>query len=734
MYSLHENYYHRQCYFEREQVPTQSVMKNKMQVPLAHVYFKSMNWKLKVLAGLEPPMQGGGPEWYMPPDELLACRAVLHPEQHEVLKKLSHEGIYLYGEKILKKYYKSLQREKEQALHENDLKWKKSIEDSNRRQYEESSKRQAFLNSSKIKEAFHEFEMIYRTATTSIETLIFDSAIQEIERVREEAYQKMKKKFEKLVHKQATMLYDKYNDMLMREKARLKGEFVKEVDTIHTDTSNQLHDINVEKHVAVEKLRKYLECQNLACQIYVALKEREACKKELELSKYEHNKKMKEMTRELEMKNFEIQNEREEEIKRQKFNAIWKNKVCHVVKKFQMFVEYCLKLLPQHAEFFTNMEKLMLLQLNEAIDNPSTESIIENSIEHPVLIPRPHPFFLCCDRGFKPKLDETLCPKHCTSSAAQFPVIVVNKRFLYAACDNFQMYSEKINDFILGKRGDPIDFEDDHDYTYDVPFKYTSETAIEELKLESSLMQVLQHEVSNIKQVPIECCVCKIPNCLCSPTRPSRVSLPPMGPVTPEEPPPEGKKIEPRSEELKVHREPKWESYMEYVLPKRCKCAKRAKKHLNEKLPAYMKNMSPYDVPDLPNYEPCNLEDIKRLVKNSRSSYEKKQSVDISDKIVFPTTRDMGTQWSDHEFDILCTCFSESELANVLDKAMRDSMLFDPDKVGKRCSIVRLSARPSDMGKTASTFATDRAYSLRKLLDNDLELEQIFAKESCDKL
>lgn len=732
MYSLHENYYHRKCFFERKQVPTQSVMKNKMQVPLAHVYFKSMNWNLKVLAGLEPPMKGGGPEWYMPPDELLACRAVLHPEQHDVLKKLSHQGIYLYGEKLLQKYYKSLQREKEEALYENDLKWKKAIEESNRHQYQESSKYQAYQNSTKIRNAFHEFETLYRTATTNIETLIFDSAIQEIERVREEAYQKMKKKFEKLVHQQATMLYDKYIDKLTREKARLKGQFVKEVDTIHTDMGNQLHDINVEKHVAVEKLRNYLECQNLACQIYVALKEREACTKELELSKYEHKKKMKEMTRKLEMKNLEIQHERDEEIKRHKFNLIWRNKVCHVVKKFQMFVEYCLKLLPQHAEFFINMEKLMLLQLNEAMDNPSTESIIETSIEHPVLMPRPHPFFLCCDRGFKPKLDDTLCPKHCTSSASQFPVIVVNKRFLYAACDNFQMYSEKINDFILGHRGDPFDLEDDHDYSYDIPFKYTSETAINELKLESSLMQVLQQEIANIKKVHIECCVCKIPNCFCSPTRPSKISLPPMAPVNPEEPPREGKKIEPRSEELKVHREPKWESYMEYVLPKRCNCAKRAKKHLNENLPAYMKNMSPYDVPDLPNYEPCDLEDIKRLVKKTRSKYEKEEP--MPDKEVSPRTRDVGTQWSDHEFDILCTCFSESELAQLMDTLVRDSMMFDPDKAGERCSIVRLSASSSDMGKTASTFATDRAYSLRKLLDKDSELEQIFMKKSCDKL
>lgn len=732
MYSLHENYYQRKCYFEREQVPTQSVMKKKMHVPLAQVYFKSMNWNLKVLAGLEPPMKGGGSEWYMPPDELLACRAVLHPVGHDMLQKLSHQGIYLYGERLLQKYYRSLHREKEEALHENDLKWKKAIEISSRHQYEESAKFQAFLNSMKIKQAVYQFENMYRTATTRLESIVFDSAVREIERVREEAYQKMKKKFEKLVHQQATTLYDLYTNMLIKEKATLKGKYVHELDTILTDTGNQLHDINVEKHVAVEKLRTYLECQNLACQIYVALKEREACAKKLDISKYEHQKKMKQMTRKLEMKHLEIQHEREEEIKRHKFNVIWKTKICHVVKKFQMFVEYCLKLLPQHAEFFTNMEKLMLLQLNESIDSPSTPSIIETPKEFPLLVPQPHPFFLCCDRGFKPKLDDTLCPKHCTSSASQFPVIVVNKRLLYAACDNFQMYSEKINDFMVGLRGDPSDFEDDHDYTYDIPLKYTSETAINELKLESSLMQVLQREVGNIKKVPIECCVCKVPNCFCSPVRPSRISVRSTEPEEKHLEIPEGKKIQPRSEELKVHREPKWENYMEYVLPTKCKCSKMAKKHLNEHLPAYMKNMSPYDVPDLPNYEPCNLEDIKRLVRKTRRKYQKKEPTD--EKEVSPKSRDVGTQWSDHEFDILCTCFSENELAKLLETVVADSMMFDPERGRGKCSVIGLSASSSDMGKTASTFATDRAYSLRKLLDNDSELEEIFNKKFCDKL
>lgn len=721
MFRLSDNFYQRKCYLKQNEVPTQSVMKNKMSPPLANVYFKSMIPKLKVLAGLEPPMRGGGSDWYVPPEDLLQGRAAMRPERNEYLKKLGFNGISYFGEKIVALHHKSMDEEKEKALLESDQTWKDNIETSCRQQWEDTSKESAKKNTEKIQSAFQEFTTLYTTSITKIETLMFEATVEEIKRIREEAFQKMTVRYQTYLKQQATMLYDRYTEKLNAEKARLKAKFIENLALTRTNIGAQLHDINVEKHVAIEKLRNLLECQNLACQVYVALKEREVCEKEMELSKHEHQKKAKALKETIAMKDFEIRLAKEKERKRQEFNQIWQKKVCEVVKKFQMFVSYCLNSLPDHADFFLNMEKLMMLQLDSALENPCAESIFitdEDLFHTP--IPRPHPFFLFCDKGYKPHLKQDLCPKHCTSSASQLPVVVVNKRCIYAACDNFEKFSDKIKQYIHGHRGDDKDFIDDHDYACNIPVTYTQSQQILELKLESSIMQILQKEHPNLKELQTECCICKIPYCFCSRLQatkmPSDVTVEPVKEDSIHSIP-SGNKLETRKSELVLEREPKIESYIDFVETKKCKCARTAKKNLREHLPAYMRKMSIFEDPALPHYEPCSVATLKSLVRKA----QRKRTPPIP--VIVPSrTKEVATQYSDQEFDILCTCFSMDEI----ERLFKDIFV-----ANKPIDDLQLSSS-SDLHKEASSFATERALSLRQLLAGSPNLEEIFKKPDCD--
>ncbi|CAH2089760.1 unnamed protein product [Euphydryas editha] len=727
MPKLSENYYLRKYYLENEKVPTQSIMKDKMSPMLANVYFKLMTPKLKILAGLEPPMKGGGSDWYLPPKDLLDGRAVMKPLHRKYLSKLGFSGIDYFGEKIVQDHEQQMEEEKQQVLLENDIRWKKHIEISCREQWDESSKEQSKENTVKIQQAFQEFTTLYRTSITKIESILSDAAPKQIERLKKEAFDKMSLQYETLLKKQATMLYDRYTDKLENEKTKLKDEFISAIENLRTEMGNKLHDINLEKHVAVEKLRVLLQCQNLACQVYVALKEREECKKEMELSKHEHEKKMKVFAAKMKMQDFEIKLAKEKEKKKEEFLLVWQKKVCHVVKKFQEFVKYCLHTLPDHAEFFINMEKLMLLQLSETLENPSVENIFileEEPFQSPV--PKPHPFYLFCDKGYKAKVEADLCPKHCTSSASQFPVIVVNKKFIYSACDNFYKFAENVNQVLERRRGNDDDFIDDHDYIFDIPIKCTSSDQLRELKLESSLMQLLQEEFPNPRDVKIECCVCKIPTCYCdSPPKKQSYKFFETNELETWHRKDLGPKKVPRSVLLDHEREPKWESYIEYILPKRCHCAKRAKKDLKEHLPAYMRNMSTYNRPDLPFYETCTLDRLKKLVKRTQG---RNSPIIVAEKAE-SKTKNISTQYSDDEFEFLCTCFSDEEAEKLLKNLLKDTNI---GQNKAKFKIVEDSISSMQLQKSPRTFARDRARSLRHLLDDAPELEEIFMKEKCD--
>ncbi|XP_021206654.2 uncharacterized protein LOC110386007 [Bombyx mori] len=730
MPNLSENFNLRKCYLKRQQVPTQSVMIDKMSKPLAEVYFKSMTPKLKVLAGLEPRLKGGGSDWYIPPEDLLKGRAVLKPIQKCHLAQLSFEGIAYFGERIVEAHHMEMEREKDRILHDNDVKWKEAIDAKCKKLWEECSTEAANRNTQAIRQAFKEFSVVYMTSLTRIESLMSHAANIEVMRTSEETFKKMKNKYKALVKIQATKLYDEYTKKLDAEKERLKAEFVKSVQSCRDTMIDKVHDLNVEKHVAIEKVRNLIQCQKLACQVYIALKERDECQKEIELSQHEHKKKIKALTQQIALNDFEIRLAREKEKKRQELINIWKKKVCEVVKKFQLFVSYCLNTLPEHAEFFTNMEKLMMIQLNEAVEQPSVESIFQNDDhEFRTPIPKPHPFILCSEKGYKPKIDQNLCPKHCTSSASQLPVVVINKRYMYAACDNFEKLSSKIENYIHNDPVDRTDSEDDHVYSYDVPIKYNLSQQLLELKLESSLLQILQQEIPNLRNVPIECCVCKTPYCFCDPLHASKMSIDLKENVEEISKPltiiSSGNKVESRTEILQYERGPKLESYFKYVEPKRCTCPKTAKKHLKENLPAYMKNTSSYQPPDLPNYEVSPMSTIRRLVMKRRAKNAPQPAIEK----VESKTHDVGTQYTDEEFDFLCTCFSEDNSEEIL-RHLNKGCFKESEQIKVEMNDGRTMS-PTFLNKSADSFATARALSLRNLLHNTTQLEEIFRKYDC---
>lgn len=730
MFKLHENFFLRKCFFKREQVPTQTVMKNKMTDPLANVYFKDMSYKLKVLAGLEPVLRGCGNDWFVAPADILKGEVSLKPLKKEYLSKLKYTGIDALSERLVADHLRRLELEKQKALEDSDEKWKRIVKEECEEQWYISSEEEAARNTSKICTAISQFEQIYSHSITNMESMILDSSIKSIEDIRTEAYLKMKAYYHKLLKDQAKILYTRYQLRLDKEKAKRKVRFMRTVDKNRKRTWLTLHDINYEKHKAIEKLRHFLECQNLACQVYVALKEREACDKQIYEMTAKHGRTVKKVTEEITFTNLEITLAKEREQKRQELNKIWQIKVCHVFKKFQTFVSYCLHQLPEHADFFINMEKLMLLQINDAMEDPSCESLFEEDEEEEYQPPTPasgaKPFVIYGD--LKPRIvNEKLLEKG--NALAEVPVFVMNKNYVYAACDNMQKFSTKMRDFIQGRPGYDVDVQDNFNYSYSMPVKRTISTAIAELKLESSLMQVLQDEIVNVNKVNTDCCICKVKHCFCSPLRASQLSFQ----VKSDVPSPvvkkvvdEGQKITSRSVELKHERKPQIPDYASYVTPKICKCPKRAKNQLADHLPPYMMNVSQFEPPQIPHYEPCSVTDLRRLVAQYRGVTPIEKPVVVDSK-----SKEIGLQYSDQEFDELCTCYDYAEIDKLYREIIEGSKMFDVELNKDRFDLVGGSMSHSHLTRSSKSFATERAFELKNLIDPSPELQEIFKSEDC---
>ncbi|CAB3251137.1 unnamed protein product [Arctia plantaginis] len=725
-----DNRLSRTCYFKGNQVPTISVIKKYMKPALADVYFKSMDQKLKVIAGLAPPLKGGGGCWYIPPKDLLQGRAVLKPLNTEHLKRLGWCGIDEIAMKKMIAYRDRMMSETEQALRDKDEQWENTVTSECKVHYRICTENESKAVTEYLTNAFSTFVILYRTSLTKLEKVLANAAIKKIEETRSKAHHDMLIKYEDLLQKQAAKITNKYNTKLLEEKEKLKVNFIQDLEKSRATFYDKLHDINLEKYVAVEKLRHLLECQKRACQVYVAMKERQECLKQINSVKHKHSKKKKTLIKKMQTKVLHIRHAEQKEIKQAEFIRIWQKKVCHVVKNFQMFILYCLKMMPEQADFFINMEKLMLIQLNESLEYPSVENIFE--LDFPSFhapIPNPHPFYLFCEKNNKPHVRKELCSKRCTSSASQFPVIVINKHCIYANCDNFKKFADKVQDVV---DGNILSDASSEDYNCDlaVPVKYSSSRQLQELKLESSIMQVLEQEIANKQNVEFACPVCNIPYCSeCDRSVPhSPTSVQP--------------KIKTESlasletlpsvyltqqEELAYTRDSKWESYMKFVQSKKCNCSKLAKKHLLEQLPAYMRKMSTYDAPELLSYKPCSALELKTLVQLAKG---KKYS---RPKLTEPKTKEVACQYTDFEYNHLCRCFSNQDFENILPGSpvcnMQASCTIQSGSYP--LPFISDSPSPSCSIKSSKSFVEARILSLRRLVESS-EIRDIFKRTDCN--
>lgn len=720
MFKYSENYNLRKFYLEHDQVPSQSMMREKMSPALATVYFKSMGPRYKELAGLEPPMKGGGSDWLVCPKTVMKGKTVLKPIDHKHLARMTHTGVVELGTDAHQVHKRNILAEKDRLQAESDKKWKEFVYRAHEQHWQVMTDKCEGENHDYIRQMLNEFTVVYQTSTNRIEQLLTEAAKTQITRIRAEAYEQMDKRYKDFLKYQTVTLTDRYRKMLDDEKAKFKSKFMEELETEKAATANTIHSLKVDKHEAIANLRKFLECQNLACQIYVSLKEQETCDKQIELCKYQHSKNIKTLTENIAVKDFtiklagEIKKKHEEELEK------LRQRLCKVLKKFQLFVSYCLSTLPDHAKFFINLEKLMLLQINEALQDPRADSIIVEEPEefHSPTV-RPRPFYLFCDKGYKAQVEEDMCPTKRASDASQLPVIVVNQRCMYAACDNLVQFTDKFKNHLLHKRGDDADFNDDLRYEHLIPVKYTTSQQVSEIKLQSSLLQILQQEALCRKNV-FNCEFCKMPCCYCTSKTEQKQTKEAPAKVIP------SKKTLPlagRSTILEHEREPKLERYFKYVKPQKCNCGKMAQKHFNENLPAYMTNTSKYETLELQNYEKCPVTTLKRLVRKANCQIEDSPPV----AKVVSRTKDASTQYTDVQFDWLCTCFSNSEV----DLLLKDYIIGQkPDPKSEESSRITIgSMSASFLHQNASSFATDRAESLRQLLNNSPELKELFVRK-----
>lgn len=116
-----------------------------------------------------------------------------------------------------------------------------------------------------------------------------------------------------------------------------------------------------------QHLKHQLQCKNIANMMYVLCVERQKCQAERQQMERDYQKQIHELHNLLTEKNVEITKLTRESEEKIKQSNLREECILEILRQFQKFINFALRASPTQAEFLLSVEKMMLLELAQAV-------------------------------------------------------------------------------------------------------------------------------------------------------------------------------------------------------------------------------------------------------------------------------------------------------------------------------------------------------------------------------
>ncbi|XP_075972407.1 uncharacterized protein LOC142974134 [Anticarsia gemmatalis] len=384
--------------------------------------------------------------WQSPSDLLIGIIDLIPPFTSKITRGKTHEGILAIGDGVLARERERFVKYMSKLMRENDAAWNHILE------HEKS------VVAKKVKEIYRKILAEKSKILMKEVNTFYESSLQELEDHLRKELQGV------LVSAHASIISDmntEIKEKLKKEKAilekTLQQRYDSEVKKIklyyklllenefnrHQKLVNQaLYDRND----ALKAFYRQIEAENTTSTMYMMCTERKKCKiKQFLLDNY-HGTEVAEKLKKIKERQDVINAFKERERHISDINKEWEEKTKKILQLFLKFVSFSLKLLPEQTTFLLDLEKMVVLQLNEIQKSPiTTKSILvdeqdlntfkfeELGEEKPVCIQEP--FVIVGDTA--PSIPTPHGSRETLASNVDLPMIRLQRQFIYAKCDKF---------------------------------------------------------------------------------------------------------------------------------------------------------------------------------------------------------------------------------------------------------------------------------------------------------
>ncbi|KAJ2950691.1 hypothetical protein O0L34_g8951 [Tuta absoluta] len=387
--------------------------------------------------------------WISPSDLMIGKVDLNPPFTSRITRGITHDGILKIGEAVLQKERAKFLKRLAELLAANDAAWfhiqeeeKKVVTEKVKAIYAQIFTRKSSAMQQELSDFYEntlrELEEHLRTEVRTILMSTHCNMISDLNTAIKEKLEREKITLEKELRKrydsEVRKMNKYYNLLLHNEK----------------DRSHQLvNQAIANRNEALRSFCKQVETEATTSTMYVMCTERKKCKMRKFLLEQFHDHETEEKLKVLKEKKDIL-----EEFRRNKKNILdinkdWEEKVKKILQLFLKFISFSLKLLPEQTTFLLDLEKLVVLQLNEIQkypEHPASILINDDYVKNLFEFQEPEkPDFVCDDEGpfvvvgdMAPSVSTEYGSQESVPLNKELPYFRLNRQFIYAKCQKIQ--------------------------------------------------------------------------------------------------------------------------------------------------------------------------------------------------------------------------------------------------------------------------------------------------------
>lgn len=452
-------------------------------------------------------------EWISPSDLLIGILDLTPPFTSKITRGTTHQGILNIGDAILNREQAKFLRFMNSKIKENDTAWSFIME------HEKAA------TAKKVKAIYQEILKNKSKTLMKEINIFFEQSLQDLEDHIRSEVQKV------LITAHANIVSDlnfEIKENLKRERIILEGVLQKKYDSEVNKIKhyykllldNEIHRNNklinkaiYERNDALKAFYKQIEAQNITSTMYIMSTERKKCRIKKFILESIQSTEIKEKLQKIKERQDVIDAFKARDRDTSEINREWEEKIKKILQLFLKFVSFSLQLLPEQTTFLLDLEKMVVLQLNEMqkAPNQKTSILIDQEDINLFNFEALEPKESVCDKEpfvIEGDLSDPVPPKYGSretlASDVDLPYMRLQRKYIYAKCGRM----DEVRAFLESQRCKCHDVPQAEPSPSSTTTESIKTPVVEtpEVESESSFEHLLMDDIQILKDCPVRLC------------------------------------------------------------------------------------------------------------------------------------------------------------------------------------------------------------------------------------